>query len=835
MMLQRMVIEQAQRRGNSGPKDKLPPADFVVSSDAEWDAVFAASASDLSGKIVQVRGSAFTQRRIADRDMKALGAPLTIRSADDASSLPSLLLDGTVRGVDFSGLHFRMTGWPKSYGSCVVFNNGTFGALRFDTASFAHGYGEALAPIDTAAQLPEYDRIDNVHTATTASATHPLVWKDAAAPGGWIEFFNRGSEPVHVAIGGSNVGASPSDPQIAPGGRLRLTKLVPQTDTHIAVLAASGISEVNARTEIGLAQYLASAFASSGAADIEDIELRGCRFADLSNAVKGIASPDRIVVMDCAFERIYQDIVAVAPKPGGSARILRNLDCLPFARSGIAEGLQGDAGDPHGDGFQMFSDGAGTIGDVIYAGNRTRIDPLRDGVTSQGVFVSDNDVSPSYEQLFLISTMQVGGAPNGIAIGEAGYPVREAMIYGASVVAHRDAGDVTPQVALVCKEGGQVYCGSVVAPNIVASAGSFVGENLVLASEAATPSDLFPDLADLSTARDRGAIEAAVTSAGEATGLGASATADAIDWETDDPERAVLWDRVPSGVHWNAQDGLDTGAMVELPPRKVLNRLPSQAVVPGASTQWRKLASDGASVLFDWTDQPGTVEPGEYVQIRHAASSDALATVIASVAINGFTQDVELTTKAGEPTEYLSVGANAGYFVDSANVPAGTRRITFQGAFRYASIVQAMKLFTQESTGCDFVVQADGSVKAGIEDGTGFAVVSNGEIAPAGSIRSDRWQLVSFDVDHTAREVRVVIDGVETVTPFASPGNGVFQSTREVSFLGSTGGANLMPVGTLVADLSVRFEGILHKAIPNDPALANADPWKRGGDFGGAV
>ncbi|MDZ4099260.1 MAG: hypothetical protein U1E13_11285, partial [Methylophilaceae bacterium] len=171
-MIAGMIIARQQLLSGTTP---LPSADFIVTSDAEWDAVFANDAATLAGKTVEVVGSNFTLRNITNRDMS--GNPLTIRSANASASLPSLSLTGTVRGITFSGLSLQMTGWPKAYGSCFRFNGGTFGGIRFiNGTSFRHGYGAGLTNIDTAADLPEYERIDNVRTATTTSAAYPLTW-----------------------------------------------------------------------------------------------------------------------------------------------------------------------------------------------------------------------------------------------------------------------------------------------------------------------------------------------------------------------------------------------------------------------------------------------------------------------------------------------------------------------------------------------------------------------------------------------------------------------------------------------------------------------------------
>ncbi|MEE4207778.1 MAG: hypothetical protein V2I43_00745, partial [Parvularcula sp.] len=163
-----------------------------MSSDAEWDAVFAQPPEMLAGSTLVVSGDNFTQRSITDCDLSAFAQPLTIRSADPNARLPSLQLNGTVRGIDFSGVNFQMTGWPHTYGACIVFGSGTFGKLRFlNGTTFRHGYGADLTDFATDVDLPEYERVDNVHTATTTSSAHPLTWLDPTAPTGWIEFFNR--------------------------------------------------------------------------------------------------------------------------------------------------------------------------------------------------------------------------------------------------------------------------------------------------------------------------------------------------------------------------------------------------------------------------------------------------------------------------------------------------------------------------------------------------------------------------------------------------------------------------------------------------------------------
>lgn len=206
--------------------------------------------------------------------------------------------------------------------------------------------------------------------------------------------------------------------------------------------------------------------------------------------------------------------------------------------------------------------------------------------------------------------------------------------------------------------------------------------------------------------------------------------------------------------------------------------------------------------------------------------------------------EITATNAAGsdtaEPTILFEVpapsvlvqGSPAGYFVDPLAVPSGTTRITFRGSFLFpASGWTTCRPFTQESTGCDLIVNVAGSAAVTIEDGTGAAMLSSANIAPVGTIPTDEWVELVFDVDQVAETATLTVDGTDYDLPFIGSSNGVFQTVREVSLLAQTSGANAVPAGTRIADLSVDFNGTLHKAISNSAAVANADPWHTGGDF----
>ncbi|WP_379923395.1 hypothetical protein [Erythrobacter sp. R86502] len=832
-MLARMIIGGQAMLAGAGQGPVPDAADYVVSNDGEWDAVFANSAATLSGKIVEVRGSSFTPRTITNRDMHAQGASLTLRCADAASRIPALTLSGTVRGIDFSAFNFQMAGWPRLASACLTFGTGTFGKLRFINGTrFRHGYGAGLADIDTSAELPEYARIAHVQTATTTSATYPLTWQNPASSGGIIEFFNRGTNSVRVAVGGDGVVATGSSQLVAPGARYRFTGLVPASATHFAVLATTGTSEVNARAEIGLGGYLADAFAASGAADVESLYFRNVVMRDLSNAFKSMGQPNSLVIMDCDIDRIYQDIIASVPRPGtGVAYYLRNIESLPFARSGIGESENGDAGDPHGDQFQGFANGSGAVGPIYFAGNRVHPGNLRSDVQSQGVLMRDNAFSPSYKNAYFISSMWVGGAPIGMAMGFTKYPAVDTLIYGALIANWRNPGDVNTRLILYSDDSGSLYVGKTLTAEYQPLLGTIVTDDLLRILDTPDPSAVLPAIAGLSgVARTRAAIEGVIGTAAEGTGLGPVATANAVDWTTGDHTAVILWENVPSGAHWNGLTQQPLGTLTILPLRKILNRRASQAVSVGPGTEWRSVDTDGTTQLQGWTTSAGTIQPDQFIQIRATSASVGSTVVSASVTINGFAQSVDITT-ANIPAVSLVMPSPAARFEDTANTPALTNRMTFRGKFFFpdtASIGNGDRIVSQGFNNCYVdLVGGGGPVRINLTDSAGASLLSSSTLRFTGGIVPATWLDIVFDVNIALGQATLTINGVTETYPFLTPGNGQF-ATAKFNMLARGAGLVEVNPGVRFADLSIDFNGALRKAIPNDAAAANADAWKQG-------
>ncbi len=807
----------------------VTPADYIITSDAEWTTLMGNSAATLSGKIAEIRGA------LGDITLngKAFTTPFVVRGGA-GGSIRRFQLTGVVDKLTLRGLTWQMTGWPKTHDSTVYFNGGTFSGLRFESCILRHGYGAGLADLDPVGTYPEYTRVDNVQSATVTSTRYALTFQDAAATGAWIEFFNRGAANVYYKLGDNTVVATAADTLAVPSlNSVRSASFNPQTTTHIAIIAASGTQQINARAEIGLTEYLAAAFAASGSANVVDVIISDCEVRDMVNGFKGIPPASSLaVLMDSRTRRVYMDQSAMTIKPGGTLYVARNSFGLPFARSGIAEALNGDARDPHGDIGQHFASGTGTIGPLYYAGNRQYMQPVRAGVTSQGLFISDNDFTPSYDKFFSISDMMLGGAANGMNTGEAAFPAAGTMIYGATVV---DTRDITAQTRMRFENvaaGQHAYIGKSVS---VGQLGVAIYDQSLDLTGITDPATVFTDLTAARTATTRATLEAALTTVGPATGMGAAATASVIDWTTTDHTAVILWPNIPSGVEWANLPAQAVNTLITLPLRRVLNRRASQTVVPGTGVEWRSVATDGVTEVQAWTTSSGTIAVDQFIQIRKTSSATGLTAVDFAVTINGFTQTAVVTTVSVAPSVFHTQSGTGPYFRDPANAtPANTTRLEFRANI-YPTVLTAtsFKIFTQESLSCDLEMMNTGGFRLAVKDGANVTVLS---LALSSGVYSiNQWQEIALDVNHTAGTATLTNNG-STIgswswTPTAAP---YAQTAREIGLLGTTSGTSLAPSGWQIEYAECYFTtgGVrtLRKNVSGNAATVNADAWKLGGN-----
>lgn len=210
------------------------------------------------------------------------------------------------------------------------------------------------------------------------------------------------------------------------------------------------------------------------------------------------------------------------------------------------------------------------------------------------------------------------------------------------------------------------------------------------------------------------------------------------------------------------------------------------------------------------------------------------AEVVATFTAQSVTNNVAaaastFTTVAGGP-----------YFVDPANVPANTTRIEFEARLSlvaYPAAGVTSRLFAQESTGCDLLITTNGGGTAttwgrSIEDGTGVIQSTGDTLVDLPAL--DTMFTVVYDADLSAGTVDIIVNGSTVFSDTFTAATPTFQTAREISFLGTSAGGNLMPIGTEVEYLRAYFttSGVrtLRKEIAGDAAAVNADLWKFGSD-----
>lgn len=191
------------------------------------------------------------------------------------------------------------------------------------------------------------------------------------------------------------------------------------------------------------------------------------------------------------------------------------------------------------------------------------------------------------------------------------------------------------------------------------------------------------------------------------------------------------------------------------------------------------------------------------------------------------------TLPVGAPSFLTS--ATGPYFLDPANVPAGTSAITHAARIRFDALPGSTAiLFAQSSTGFDVELMNTGALRVTVEDGTGLRTLNAVTVPTA--LSSGVWYDIVCSANQVEKAFRVAIDGQLVATvPFTASGNGLFQSNRSLSYLARNSGApqfegqieylrtwfSTIPNGLAPA-------GTPYKSITGPASSANADSWKLG-------
>lgn len=808
-----------------------PPdlADYIATNNAELAAIFALGNATLDGKTIELDGT-FTPVSIPSL---VFTTPTTIRGAA-GNLLHGIDHTGNCTNVIFRDLNVQVQGWPRARTSCIHFNLHLYTSCKWINCDLSHGYGPTLAPIDTSAVLPEYQRILHSGSAGTAGASQALTWPALTGDFGWIEFWNDSAEPLYVKVSTNAVDtATASDITVGPNQRYspRITNL-PSTATHIHVSASATTVNWRCTTEKGLANWLANAFDSGGTSRLLNCQFIGCHLHDLSNAFKFWPAPaanSTLVWMDNRTSRIYQDILAKGypQEPGTHLMTLRNTWCQPFCLSGI-DNLLGDAQDPHGDLWQFF--GGNTWGRITSAGNRTVRGNLRAGAGNQGAHFW---AGGNFRDSAIINDQGFLNSNNGITVGG---PSEDTFVFGSTILnPESPIGTNGGRVNIDTANGSDGYFAKCMVNSDLTGARTVKTGNVIL--QGGTITTRMPNFANALTATDRAGLDAAMAAAPAYAGAGAADNAHVIDWLTTDPNAVIKWDQLPTGLDWPDTVFLAPSTLVTTQIRKVLVGPAVSTITAEPGTEYR-ITSDraGTVVVTDWTSAAGTVNRGQYVQLRGMSSPNSLEAVNLGVTVNGFLTQASMRTRLADPAAFFTVAGAGPAFSNSGTIGGSRDKIAVRLVLRRtANPAAAETLYSHNGTDVVFEVLNNGSFRTVVKDNFGATILSNVVLSATNALPLNVWSEIIWQVDLTNLRMLLRVNGVLLYDQAIPANSGFFNGSRYPIFLAkSTGGTSQWSAGNF-AELQMWFDASLdgfapagtpYKSIIGDAATVNADPWQ---------
>jgi hypothetical protein len=817
-------------------------ADYVVTSVAEWDTTMALGGATLSGKVVEIQGS------ITDVTMANItcSPPVTIRGAT-GSSLRRMVVNN-ISGVRFVNVSHQMTGWPAVHREMTDIQ-GTITNVRWIGCNWRHGYGPNQDDFLVEAYYPEYERIDNVINATTINTTVELQYQDTfenIPRDAWIEFFNRGSVPVHYAIGGSNVVATTSSPVAPANARTRITWPIANTDrpSHIAVITASGESQVNARTEIGLAVYMCDAFKKGNSnANLNNVWWVGCRFEGVDSPLKAPGTPTgRVVVDRCIMGPFYTDAVAfsgLTDNPAIDIWMTRNYLIQSAGKAGINEGDTGHARDVHTDNvIQIYQPNNAAVSQarIRVVGNLYQPGPVRPLTTAQGIWLCPPVTSggPTYlDDVLIISNVMPFGSVNQIGMGRSGNQclVRNAIVLNNTIVGRDDL------------LGGKIF-------SIQNTSGVF---HTLIRNNVARTIDRVVDVVQennlLWTAGTLGNIfanpEARLVTSGTpeayADGLallpqhaGIGFRSDLVDWSAEDGPDCINWHLIDPGVRWRNELGVEKSTLITSDWRRAIGGPSTMTIAPLAGCEYRIANNSAGSGASAWTTASGTLNRGEWVQIRGTSSSNDLTTLPFGATING--QSISFAVKTVGP--FFTLNGDMGFKdpAGSASLTGAGGRLTMEFVLQSSSS-RAFTMYQHGVQTVTFDVSSNDTIRIAIRDSAGVQVLGQSSVVSAnGAYLINALNTILASVDLPGRKFRCWRNGDLILDLDLLENTGAFPSTSVANMLQTNAGGS-RHIGQ-VYGLKL-WKGVVSEdgdpptatpyfEMPGDAATANASPWKQG-------
>jgi len=816
-------------------------ADFVVTTQVEFGAVFTGNSdAQLAGKVIEYSGTGLTELIIPGG--RNINPPVTIRAANGSSSVQRIRFVGGTKGFHFKDCNVIAQGLPTAFSELIFWEGvGTY-AVTFDGGVYR---GQPI-PIDVLAQLPQYERRDHNVVASTTSQSFGLTWPDPAGAFGWTEVFNNGAADIWFRQNDLPTDtATTGDTLLAAGQRY-----APRSGrgNFFHVISAAGTVAVNARTEQGLQNYIPSLLNTGGATFVENFVFQNAVISDVANAFKRYPSNIGPMWFDKNdLRRVYQDVKAGSAGDDANARVYftRNVFERPFSRQGVAQNLNGDAQDAHGDLHQNFS-GTG-FSHITSAGNTCLGTPLRAGAGNQGAEFWDPPTEGYVDCYVVGNILFIGSGSNGVTISQPdtgahiGSGTEHNMVWGNTVIPVdtplAGAGNSDGRYR-VASNFGRSYVGNNIGNTIDQMNNIVLDGNASLFGGVIT--DYFPAWANLSTATARASVEAAMTAAGAALGIGGQAAraAGAIDWNATAPDQVVNLAALPPGVGWPGQINVATSTLVTLPLHKVMGGPVTQTVVANAGIEYQ-VTSDaaGAVIVTPWTSVNGNVTRGQFIQLRGTSSASNLTESTIGATINGHPVATVIKTAAAIPSVFFD-NTPGTYFTDATGTTtsANNGQYVFELLMKPTSNNSGMLYQFAGSQG-QVELLSGGSLRITIKDSANAFRV-NAFVTLPGLVQAGVWQNIVIAVDLTASTFNVWIDGISALTVAMVAGVGTFQTSRDIFMLANVSGATKLAgqvarvayyknQTTLDGDVS----GLTpYKVIAGNAATVNADAWKLGTD-----
>lgn len=591
---------------------------------------------------------------------------------------------------------------------------------------------------------------------------------------------------------------------------------------------------------VGLASKLADAFGVPASVVNHDFELINNTFSDLSNAIKSCGNLSGDVWYDRNYmRRIYQDNIAfgtdISAELLNSLYITRNIGHVSFAYAS-------DDGNPHADWTQALG---GLYDILVSAGNRFYYDEVRSTAWGmQGHWWSGGvdllDGQNVIKRAFSISDLLVGDNNNQFIIGSDGRAdFLTALVYGLTIAPLNEGFTDARNMSINGQDDGQYYVGYShlyrINQDNSSSSSRTISDNNAFLDIGTAEISVFPNWADRLTATSVAALNAALTPISPYASMGHVFSQNAINWTTEERTEVINWDLVPAGVGSASVWDVAPSTLTTVQLGKVLNLATSIPVVPLSGTEWRTLASDGVTVVQDWTSTSGTTAHGELLEARITSSASAHGSVSAELLINGFTTSVSITTFAQHWDNQGTV-----WFDDSVDIGAGVTEMTFSGRIRSSADVSGdFGIFGAEGTRLALVGESTGDncwIK--IEDSADAVVLETDDFSIPAVAAGGDWVDLVWYIDWANATTSLWVNGVLNGTwAFTTAGTGTAITNRRIQFLyrnSSTifdGEVQYLRVWKNEAPDANGNEPIAvpYKEILGDAAVVNLDPWIQGG------